>query len=33
LFEFSEEGLAEAIDWMNDNYESVRYKENNADNN
>lgn len=26
LFEFSEEGLARAIDWMNKNYESVRYK-------
>lgn len=26
LFEFSEEGLAQAIDWMNENYESVRYK-------
>lgn len=26
LFAFSEEGLAQAIDWMNENYESVRYK-------
>jgi hypothetical protein len=28
LFEFSEEGLSKAIDWMNENYESVKYKEN-----
>jgi hypothetical protein len=27
LFEFSEEGLSKAIDWMNENYESVKYKE------
>ncbi len=26
LFEFSEEGLAQAIAWMNENYESIRYK-------
>jgi aryl-alcohol dehydrogenase-like predicted oxidoreductase len=26
LFEFSEEGLAKAIEWMNDNYENVRMK-------
>ena len=26
LFLFSEEGLAEAIDWMNENYEHIRYK-------
>ena len=26
LFEFSEEGLSQAIDWMNENYEDVRYK-------
>lgn len=24
LFEFSEKGLGEAIDWMNENYESIR---------
>ena len=27
LFEFSEQGLHQAIDWMNEQYESVRYKE------
>lgn len=27
LFAFSEEGLASAIDWMNENYETVKYKE------
>ena len=26
LFEFSEEGLSQAINWMNENYESIRYK-------
>ena len=26
LFEFSEEGLSQAIDWMNENYESIRNK-------
>lgn len=26
LFAFSEEGLSEAIDWMNENYEEIRYK-------
>lgn len=26
LFEFSEDGLADAIEWMNENYESVRKK-------
>ena len=26
LFEFSEEGLSQAIDWMNENYENIRYK-------
>lgn len=26
LFAFSEEGLGEAIDWMNENYENMRYK-------
>ncbi|MEZ3463614.1 MAG: hypothetical protein K1W23_15970 [Lachnospiraceae bacterium] len=26
LFEFSEEGLGRAIDWMNENYETIRYK-------
>ena len=26
LFEFSEEGLRQAIDWMNENYEDIRYK-------
>lgn len=26
LFEFSEEGLSQAIDWMNENYEDIRYK-------
>lgn len=26
LFEFSEDGLAQAIAWMNENYESIRYK-------
>ena len=26
LFEFSEEGLSLAIDWMNENYENIRYK-------
>ena len=26
LFDFSEEGLRQAIDWMNGRYESVRYK-------
>jgi hypothetical protein len=26
LFEFSEEGLAKAIEWMNNNYEDVRLK-------
>jgi len=26
LFEFSEEGLSEAIAWMNENYETVRLK-------
>lgn len=25
LFDFSEEGLANAIDWMNERYEMVRY--------
>ena len=27
FFEFSEEGLHQAIDWMNQKYEQVRYKE------
>lgn len=27
LFEFSEEGLRQAIDWMNEQYENVRYQE------
>lgn len=27
LFEFSEEGLSQAIDWMNEQYENVRYQE------
>lgn len=27
LFAFDEEGLAQAIDWMNDQYESVRSRE------
>ncbi|MBQ2115171.1 MAG: hypothetical protein II193_01075 [Lachnospiraceae bacterium] len=27
LFEFSEEGLALAIEWMNERYELVRYRE------
>lgn len=26
LFPFSEEGLVEAINWMNENYERIRYK-------
>lgn len=26
FFAFSEEGLAQAIDWMNENYEAVRNK-------
>jgi aryl-alcohol dehydrogenase-like predicted oxidoreductase len=26
LFDFSEEGLAKAIEWMNEKYESVRLK-------
>lgn len=26
LFEFSEDGLADAIEWMNEKYESVRKK-------
>jgi hypothetical protein len=26
FFEFSEEGLAKAIEWMNENYEQVRLK-------
>ena len=26
LFEFSEQGLSQAIDWMNENYENIRYK-------
>lgn len=26
LFEFSEDGLSAAIDWLNENYESVRKK-------
>ena len=26
LFEFSEEGLSQAIVWMNENYEDIRYK-------
>jgi len=26
LFEFSEEGLSQAIDWMNEKYEDIRYK-------
>lgn len=28
LFSFDEEGLAEAIDWMNENYEHIKYKKN-----
>ena len=27
LFEFSEEGLAQAIDWMNENYERITKKQ------
>ena len=27
LFEFSEEGLTLAIEWMNERYELVRYRE------
>ena len=27
LFEFSENGLSKAIEWMNEKYETVRYKE------
>lgn len=27
LFEFSEDGLEQAIDWMNERYERVRYRE------
>lgn len=26
LFEFSEEGLSQAIDWMNENYEDIKVK-------
>ncbi|GFI21633.1 hypothetical protein IMSAGC011_00405 [Lachnospiraceae bacterium] len=26
IFSFSEAGLAEAIDWMNENYDRIRYK-------
>ena len=26
LFEFSENGLSKAIEWMNEKYETVRYK-------
>ena len=26
LFPFNEEGLVEAINWMNENYERIRYK-------
>lgn len=27
LFEFSEEGLTSAIEWMNERYELIRYRE------
>lgn len=27
LFEFSEDGLSSAIDWMNERYELIRYRE------